>query len=71
MDTDELIIAIRFYLRSVRRRSRVSSERLAAAVEESLWEQAELAAGRLRRLAELERVPVPVKRHPSQPRRAQ
>jgi hypothetical protein len=71
MDTDELINAIRFYLRGVRRRGAGSNARLSAAIEVALWEQAELAAGRLRRLAELEPMPVPVTRHRSQRRRAQ
>jgi hypothetical protein len=68
MDTDELINAVRFYLRRMRRLSRVSGARLSAATEVALWEQAELAASRLRRRAEA-RVPVPVERHSGQPRR--
>jgi hypothetical protein len=68
MDTNEQITAIRFYLRRVRRQSREGAP-LADAVEAALWEQAERAANRLRRLAELEPVPVPVKRRPSQTRR--
>jgi len=69
MDTNDLITAIRFYLRRVRRLSRVSGARLSAATEVALWEQAELAASRLRRLAEAQYVPVPVKRNPGQSRR--
>ena len=71
MDPNELITAVRFYLRRVRRLRHHQRASLTAATEEALWEQAERAASRLRRLTELERVPVPVKRHPSQPRRAQ
>jgi hypothetical protein len=70
MDTNELITAIRFYLRHMRRLGRVSGARLSAATEIALWEQAELAASRLRRLAEAQYVPVPVKRSARQPRRA-
>ncbi len=70
MDTDELINAIRFYLRHLRHLSRDQRALLSGAAEAALWEQAELAASRLRRLAELEPVPVPIKRHPNQPRRA-
>jgi hypothetical protein len=70
MDTNELITAIRFYLRRLRRLNREQQAPLSDAVEAALWEQAELAASRLRRLAEREAVSVPVKRTPSQPRRA-
>lgn len=70
MDTNELITAIRFYLRRLRRLGRDQRAPLSDAVEAALWEQAKLAASRLRRLAELEPVPVPIKRHPGQPRRA-
>jgi hypothetical protein len=69
MDTDQLINAVRFYLRRLQRLSRSPDAPLSAAAEAALWEQAELAASRLRRLAEVERVPVSVKRTPSQSRR--
>ena len=70
MDANELITAIRFYLRRLRRLSCDQLAPLSDAVEAALWGQAEQAASRFRRLAELEPVPVPIKRHPSQPRRA-
>jgi hypothetical protein len=71
MDPNELITVVRFYLRRVRRLRHHRRASLTDAMEAALWEQAELAASRLRRLAELECVPVPIKRRPSQPRRSQ
>jgi hypothetical protein len=65
MDSNEMITAVRFYLRSMWRLNRDWQAPLSDAAEAALWEQAERAASRLRRLAELEPVPVPIKRRRS------